>query len=122
VTPAISSLPTQPLEQVSSPLPERKAPEQGFWFNINAEIVIYGATEPDAQVTIAGRPLRLRPDGTFSLRFALPDGHYALDVAAASAQGDRRQADVKFSRGTEYHGEVGRHPQDESLKPMPKGQ
>ncbi len=45
-----------------------------FWFNINAELVLYGATEPDAQVAIAGQPIRLRPDGAFSYRFALPDG------------------------------------------------
>jgi hypothetical protein len=108
------------LEQISSPMPEQKQPEKGFWFNINAEIVIYGATEPDAHLTIAGRPMRLRPDGTFSLRFALPDGEYALEAAARSAHGDQRQADLQFSRATKYHGEVTRHPQDESLKEMPR--
>jgi hypothetical protein len=109
------------LEQVSSPLGPQKPPERSFWFNINAEIIVYGATEPDARVTIAGRPLRLRPDGTFSLRFALPDGDYELKVAAASAHGDQRQAELSFSRATGYQGEVGKHPQDESLKPMPRG-
>ena len=32
-----------------------------------------GATEPDAAVTIGGRKIQLRKDGTFSFRFALPD-------------------------------------------------
>src|SRR5688500_20153543 len=34
-----------------------------FWFKINAELIIYGATEPDAKVAIADRPIKLRPDG-----------------------------------------------------------
>jgi hypothetical protein len=101
---------------VSSPYggEERK----GFWFNVNAELVIYGATEPSAQVTLGGRPIRLRPDGTFSFRFALPDGQYELPAVAVSEDGtDRRQAELAFSRSTVYSGEVGAHPQDRQLKP-----
>jgi len=88
-----------------------------FWFDVNAELVVYGATEPDARVTIGGRPIRLRPDGSFSYRFALPDGSYELVVAAASAHHEWRQAGLRFSRRTEYRGEVGDHPLDVSLKP-----
>ena len=73
---------------------------KGFWFNVNAELILYGATEPGASVTLDGLPLNLRPDGTFSLRFALPDGDYGLAVAASSAQGDWRQAQLRFSRRT----------------------
>ena len=36
---------------------------KGFWFNVNAELIIYGATEPDASVTIGERKIHLRPDG-----------------------------------------------------------
>jgi len=93
------------------------APAKGFWFNVNAELVIYGATEPDAQVTLAGRAIRLRPDGTFSFRFALPDGQYELPAVAVSTDGtDQRQAELVFSRSTAYSGEVGTHPQDPQLK------
>src|SRR5580658_8490318 len=92
--------------------------KRGFWFNVNAELIIYGATEPDAKVTIGERAIKLRPDGTFSFRFALPDGEYSLPAAAQSADGvETRQAHLKFSRGTAYHGEVGAHPQDRNLKP-----
>ena len=91
---------------------------RGFWFNINAEIIIYGATEPDASVTIGGRPIRLRPDGTFSYRFALPDGTFDLPAIATSATGDdTRAAELRFRRQTAYHGDVGTHPQDARLKP-----
>lgn len=90
----------------------------GFWFNINAELIIYGATEPDATVTIGGRQIRLRPDGTFSYRFALPDGTFDLPAIATSATGDdSRAAELRFRRQTAYHGDVGAHPQDAALKP-----
>ena len=94
---------------------ERK---KGFWFNVNAELIIYGSTEPDATVTIGGRPIRLRSDGSFSYRFALPDGNYELPAIATSADGtDSRSAALAFERTTEYRGDVGRHPQDPALRP-----
>jgi hypothetical protein len=92
--------------------------QRGFWFNVNAELIIYGATEPDATVTIGDRQIKLRPDGTFSFRFALPDGEYSLPAAARSADGEEtRRAHLKFKRSTAYHGEVGAHPQDKRLQP-----
>jgi hypothetical protein len=91
---------------------------KGFWFNVNAELIIYGATEPDAKVTLGGHEIKLRPDGSFSYRFALPDGKYDLPAVAVSADGtDGRAANLKFSRETEYLGDVGAHPQDPSLEP-----
>lgn len=91
--------------------------QKGFWFNVNAELIIYGATEPDATVTIGGRQIKLRADGSFSYRFALPDGKYELPAVAVSAdKTDARAAELSFSRDTHYHGEVGMHPQDPQLK------
>lgn len=115
-------LPTSPggaVTSVSSPFGgESRLGAKGFWFNINAELIIYGATEPDASVTIGGRKIKLRPDGSFSYRFALPDGRYEMPVVAVSSDGtDGRAADLKFTRTTEFLGDVGTHPQDPALKP-----
>jgi hypothetical protein len=101
---------------VSSPLGGGER-GRGFWFNVNAELIVYGATEPDAKVTIGDRPIKLRPDGTFSFRFALPDGQYELPAAAQSADGEEtRRARLRFSRETEYEGEVGAHAPEEDLR------
>jgi hypothetical protein len=91
---------------------------KGFWFNVNAELIIYGATEPNAKVTLGGHEIKLRPDGTFSFRFSLPDGKYDLPAVAVSADGtDGRAADLKFTRDTQYLGEVGATAQDPALQP-----
>jgi hypothetical protein len=113
--------PTSPVSavtSVSSLFGGEQAGAKGFWFNVNAELIIYGATEPGASVTIGGRPVRLRPDGSFSCRFALPDGGYELPAVAVSAdQTDARAAELEFSRRTMCWGDVGAHPQDPALKP-----
>jgi len=105
------------LEAVSSPSAGPPQPSPGFWFQVNAELVIYGATEPTASVSVSGRPIRLRPDGSFSYRFSLPDGAYELEVQAESTHGDRRGARLRFWRATQPRGEVGVHPQDPALRP-----
>ncbi|MCK4413272.1 MAG: DUF4912 domain-containing protein [Candidatus Eisenbacteria sp.] len=63
----------------------------GFWFVLDTELIIYGATEPDARVTVQGRAVPLRPDGTFSLRFLLPEGTQVIDATALSADGAFRK-------------------------------
>lgn len=108
-------------EGVSSPAGGAEQPTAGFWFNVNADLVVYGATEPDASVTIDGRPISLRADGTFNCRFSLPDGEHSVSVSALSAQGDLRHAELKFSRRTDYRGDVGTAAPDPSLQP-PAGQ
>lgn len=111
------------LEQLSSlGLARGPAPGETFWFQVNAELIVYGATEKDAQVAIDGRPIQLRPDGTFSFRFSLPDGEYALPITARAASGtDARGALLTFARQTAREGDVGAHPQDPSLKtPRPE--
>jgi hypothetical protein len=99
------------------PTPPPSTPE-GFWMRVNAEVVLHGSTEPDAQVSIAGRPVRLRPDGSFTFRFSLPDGDFTLPVVAVSGSGvDARAAEVRFVRQTRLSGAVGVHPIDPALKP-----
>lgn len=72
---------------VTSPGVGQPGKGRGFWFRVGTELIVYGATEADAKVTVQGRPVALRPDGTFSLRFALPDGVQVIPAKAESADG-----------------------------------
>jgi len=65
--------------------PVKKAQKRGFWLRVDCELIVYGATEPDAKVTVQGKPINLRPDGTFTLRYYLPDSKQVIPVKAVSA-------------------------------------
>lgn len=72
--------------------PVKKIPkERRFWLIVNTELIVYGATEPDAEVTVQGQPIQLRNDGTFSLRFFLPDGKQVIPVKAVSRDGSEER-------------------------------
>jgi hypothetical protein len=58
-----------------------------FHFQIDAELIVYGTTEPNARVTLQGEPVQLRADGTFTVRFSLPDSRQIIPAVAASADG-----------------------------------
>lgn len=61
--------------------------QRKFWFQLDAELIVYGATEPNARVTLQGEPVQLRADGTFTMRFSLPDSRQIIPAVAASADG-----------------------------------
>lgn len=80
----------------------RKMQERKFWLVVNTELIVYGATEPDAKLTVQGKEIKLQPDGTFTLRFALPDGKQVIPVEATSSDGiDRRKITPIVTRKTE---------------------
>ena len=68
----------------SSPV-KKDISERNFWLKVDCELIVYGATEPDALVTVQKVPIKLRPDGTFTLRYYLPDGKQIIPVKATSA-------------------------------------
>lgn len=61
--------------------------ERRFWLVAATDLVVHGATQPDARVTIDGLPVVLRPDGTFSARYSLHDGERAVPITGTSADG-----------------------------------
>ncbi len=72
-----------------------------FFFKLDAELIVYGATEANAKVTIQGEPLKLRPDGTFTMRFRLPDSRQIIPATAASADGvEERTVVLAVERNT----------------------
>jgi hypothetical protein len=65
-----------------------------FHFQIDAELIVYGTTEPHATVTLQGEPVTLRNDGTFTVRFSLPDSRQIIPAVAASADGTEERTIV----------------------------
>jgi len=71
-------------DSTSSNFVVEKIKSRNFFFELNTELIVYGRTEPDAEVWLADKRVPLRSDGTFSLRFALPDGNIPLEFKAIS--------------------------------------
>jgi uncharacterized protein len=68
---------------------------------IDAELIVHGVTEPGAHVTLHGEPVRLRSDGTFAVRFNLPERRHILPVVASSANGgEQRTIVLSIDRNT----------------------
>jgi hypothetical protein len=87
-----------------------------FFMHVNAEVIFYGGTDPEAKVTIAGRPVQLQPDGTFRYHFKFPDNDFEIPIVAVSPDGvETRSAVLSLRRDTARYGDVGATAQPEYL-------
>ena len=74
-----------------------------FHFDIDAELIVYGKTEPTAHVTLQNEPVKLRPDGTFTMLFSLPDSRQIIPAVATSADGvEERTIVLAVERNTKH--------------------
>jgi uncharacterized protein len=72
-----------------------------FWLVADAELIVYGATEPDATVYVDGEPIALRPDGTFRFQMSFQDGELRFPILAVAADGEQTRAvRMEFERQT----------------------
>ena len=72
-----------------------------FWLVADAELIVYGATEPDATVTVDGRPIELHPDGTFRFQMSFQDGVIRYPIVAVAKDGEQtRSIHMDFERQT----------------------
>ena len=75
--------------------------------NVNAEVIIYGGTDPRAHLTIDGKSVALNPDGTFRSHFIFPNGAYEIPIVATSPDGvETRSATLRFDRAIGKIGQV----------------
>lgn len=74
---------------------------RSFWLVADAELIVYGATEPDATVTIGGKPIQLSADGTFRYQMSFQDGVIDFPIMAVASDGEQNRAiHMKFTRQT----------------------
>jgi uncharacterized protein len=70
-------------------------------FAVDAEIIVYGAANRDAHVTLQGEPVQLRDDGTFAVRLSLPDRRQVIPIVASSYDGvEQRTTILAVERNT----------------------
>jgi hypothetical protein len=82
--------------------------QREFFMHVNAEVIFYGGTHPEAKVTVAGQPIQLQPDGTFRYHFIFPDRDFEIPIVAVSPDGkETRSAMLFFRRETTRQGDVG---------------
>lgn len=82
-------------------MPPPPGKDRKFFFNIDAEMIVFGRTSIGARVTIQGEPVKLRPDGTFTMRYSFPDGRQILPAIAESTDGvEERKIVLAVERNT----------------------
>lgn len=84
-----------------------------FELEVEAEMVVYGVTQPGAYLTLQGEPVKVHPDGTFRVRVEMPNRRQVLPIVASTADGASRQTVVMaVERNTKSMGPAGREPQE----------
>ena len=78
------------------------APRQrSFWLVADAELIVYGATDPSAKLSIGGEEVPLSSDGTFRIQVPFRDGQQVYAIKAVAADGEqKRNITLDFERTT----------------------
>ena len=75
--------------------------ERSFWLIADAELIVYGSTDPAAKLQIGGEDIPLASDGTFRLQVPFRDGLQNYLIEAIDSSGDqKRNINMKFERVT----------------------
>ncbi|MDR0871283.1 MAG: DUF4912 domain-containing protein [Planctomycetaceae bacterium] len=95
---------------VSSPLLSRyqaskyssgEQTQRNFQFDVDADVIIHGKTSPNVLISIRNEPIPLKPDGTFSVRFSLPEKRHMFQVKAEGSDGvETQQVILSVERNT----------------------
>ena len=81
------------------------ARQRSFWLVADAELIVYGATDPAATLRMGEEIVPLAADGTFRLQVPFRDGQQVYPITAVAADGEqRRSIRLEFSRSTPHAG------------------
>jgi len=77
------------------------ARQRSFWLVADAELIVYGATDPYARLTIGGEEVPLSAEGTFRVQVPFRDGQQLYPIEAVAADGEqKRNITLEFRRTT----------------------
>ena len=72
-----------------------------FWLVADAELIVYGSTDPEAKLTIGDQEVPLSADGTFRLQVPFRDGIQKYPIEASVDEGEqKRNITMQFERIT----------------------
>ncbi len=85
---------TEELDDDGEPIPDGNGFSADFPFELETELIVHGSTHPEAEITLLGDPVPVSKDGTFSLRFSLPNGRQVIPAVAIHPRGAEQRTIV----------------------------
>ncbi|MFN4877722.1 MAG: substrate-binding domain-containing protein [Aphanizomenon sp.] len=79
-------------------------PTTNFWVIVDTELVLHGATEEGANISINGQKVKVNPDGTFKLTVPFVDNLVDYQITATSANIEHTKTIDKRFFQEEYEG------------------
>lgn len=81
---------------ITSPMGQPESPIDIDELNlvVDTEVILYGKSTPGATVKVQGETIKTETDGTFSLRYALPEGCSIYPIKAISVNGTKTRTIV----------------------------
>jgi hypothetical protein len=77
------------------------AQPRSFWLVADAELIVYGATEPSASLFMGTEQVPLEADGSFRVQVPFRDGQQVYPIRAVAADGEQeRSIRLDFQRST----------------------
>ncbi len=75
--------------------------QRSLWLVADAELIVYGSTDPSAKLSIGGEEVPLSSDGTFHLQVPFRDGKQNYPIEALAADGKQKcNITMNFERTT----------------------
>jgi len=68
--------------------------ESKLRLDVEAELIVFGKTNPTATVMVSGHPVKLQKDGAFTVRLDFPDKRQVLPITAETRDGLRQRTTV----------------------------
>lgn len=86
---------------------------EDFDLQVEAEMILHGATKPNSHVMLGGEPIEVKPDGTFSVRMEFGNNRQVIPIVAESMDGvQQRTIVVGVERNTKVLELVTRDPNE----------
>ena len=89
-------------------------PRRNFKFDAEVDVIIHGKADANVQVTIRNEPVAVNPDGTFAVRFALPEKRHLFPIEAEGSDGvEMQRVILTLERNTRILETVIQEPSDD---------